>query len=372
MKDLVSAPKSKIDTNTYRKQLQSLEALRAGKPEPDFKTKRVPPPNEGKGLYDPVLAPKSKIEMKNYRQQVKALEALRAGEPEPKFKKKWVEPPDDGKGLPPAVIRKGTVVQRQNSYWGNGWDEQIKAERIEHKEAKAQKNLKAINSARSIAEKKRNDHANTVRARGMPETYFRKNMPAAAKMIDMCDPEPRGGPRITTRAQRSEIPIPLVADVPARRPSLRGKSKADKTAHKSPPQLEAEPEILKGKALYEKLTTPSVQPPNRRMSFNAYGQSTINKTGILVPTYYVPKAKEKEAAEKAARMEVLQAAEREHDAMLRKVEESFEDQDKRLEARRKRENIDDRIELRSEESLRQRRDVEFLKKRPVGLFRALH
>ncbi|KAI4652181.1 hypothetical protein J4E93_002378 [Alternaria ventricosa] len=354
MKDLVLAPKSKIEMSTYRKQLQSLEALWAGKPEPDFKKKRVPPPNEGKGLYDPVLAPKSKIEMKNYRQQVKALEALRAGEPEPKFKKK------------------GTVVQRQNSYWGNGWDDQIKAERIERKEAQAQKNLKAINSARSRAEKKRNDHANTVRARGMPQTYFRKSMPAAAKMIDMCDSEPRGGPKITTRAQRSKIPIPLLADVPARRPSLRGKSKADKTAHKSPPQLEAEPEILKGKALYNKLTTPSAQTPTRRMSFNAYGQSAINKRGILVPTYYVPTDEEKEAAEKAARVKVLQAAEREHDAMLRKLEESFEDQDKRLEARRKRENIDDRIELRSEESLRQRRDVEFLKKRPVGLFRALY
>ncbi|KAI4960199.1 hypothetical protein J4E86_001821 [Alternaria arbusti] len=187
MKDSVLAPKSKIDVNTYRKQLQSLEALRAGKPEPNFnKKKRVPPPNEGKGLYDPVLAPKSKIEMKNYRQQVKALEALRAGEPEPKFKKKilW--------------------CREKNAYWGTGWDEQKKAERLEHKEAQAQKNLKAINNARSRAEKKRNDHANTVRARGMPETYFRKSMPAAAKMIDMCDPEPRGGPKITTRAQRSE------------------------------------------------------------------------------------------------------------------------------------------------------------------------
>jgi len=120
MKDSVLAPKSKIDVNTYRKQLQSLEALRAGKPEPNFnKKKRVPPPNEGKGLYDPVLAPKSKIEMKNYRQQVKALEALRAGEPEPKFKKKWVEPPDDGKGLPPAVIRKDTVVQRKKRLLGD-------------------------------------------------------------------------------------------------------------------------------------------------------------------------------------------------------------------------------------------------------------
>jgi len=69
-------------------------------------------------MKDLVLAPKSKIEMKNYRQQVKALEALRAGEPERSFKKKWVPPPDDGKGLPPAVIRKGTVAQRKTLIGG--------------------------------------------------------------------------------------------------------------------------------------------------------------------------------------------------------------------------------------------------------------
>lgn len=121
-------------------------------------------------MYDPKLTPKSKIEMKIYHQELKALEALRAGEPEPNSKKKRLPPPDDGKGLPPACIRKGTVVKREakKASWETTLDERIKAERLEHKEAQAQKNLQAINSAKFRAEMKRCDHANSVRARSMP------------------------------------------------------------------------------------------------------------------------------------------------------------------------------------------------------------
>ncbi|KAI4950576.1 hypothetical protein J4E91_004461 [Alternaria rosae] len=112
-------------------------------------------------MYDPNLAAKSKIEMKIYHQELKALEALRAGEPEPNFKKKRLPPPDDGKGLPPACIRKGTVVKREakKAFLETTLDERIKAERLEHKEAQAQKNLQAINSAQFRAEMKKCDHA---------------------------------------------------------------------------------------------------------------------------------------------------------------------------------------------------------------------
>ncbi|KAI4629305.1 uncharacterized protein J4E87_003569 [Alternaria ethzedia] len=265
MKDLVLAPKSKIETNIYRQDLKALEALRAGKPEPNFnKKKRLAPPDEGKGMYDPVLAPKSKIEMKNYRQQVKALEALRAGEPEPKFKKKWVEPPDDGKGLPPAVIRKGTVEKRKNSYWGNGWDEQIKAERLEHKQKQAEKfhsknkekqlrsNMIQNKRRKYILDESKNRHHEMfmltphvdhkeVFKRSEQEEYDKARdlktfKVSARKTVSKWGAEydKMEGPLVSNHIQQSAIAIPPAAGARARRLSFHDKTELGKAVQKKP------------------------------------------------------------------------------------------------------------------------------------------
>lgn len=62
-------------------------------------------------------------------------------------------------------------------------------------------------------------------------------------------------------------------------------------------------------------------------------------------------------------MELLQAARREEEALVRKIEASFVEQDERYAARRKRDNLSDQTELRSDHSLSQRRTLSFLKKR---------